>query len=202
MPVREPESRAANLNLNLNSVIQVELSRRPDRRRLGVRLAMTDDFSEEKAYVIEEMKQRLSALRLDRMLSPTLKELAIKIGVIPVFRFSAGVVPWTKTELEQISQMWLAAFKQAWTFSQKLDGSPISLDQNDVRDRRMGASCPRPLGTVHMPPWRDLTDCHPSPGADVPCPWVLHPEPAAMFTAPWRRTQCSLSGGTAAALPG
>jgi hypothetical protein len=72
------------------------------------------------------MKQHLSALRLDSVLSPVPKELAIKIGVVPVFRYSAGVVPWTKTELEQISQMWLAAFKQAWTFSQKLDGSSIS----------------------------------------------------------------------------
>jgi len=87
-------------------------------KQLGVRLAMTDDFSEEKAYVLEEMRQRLSALRLDSVLSPVLKELAIKIGVVPVFRYSAGVVPWTKTELDQISQMWLAAFKQAWTFRQ------------------------------------------------------------------------------------
>ncbi len=43
---------------------------------------MTDDFSEEKESVIEEIKQRLSALRLDRVLSeqlsPILKELAIK----------------------------------------------------------------------------------------------------------------------------
>ncbi len=44
------------------------------------------------------MKQCLSALGLDRVLSPILTELAIKIGVIPVFRYSAGVVPWTKTE--------------------------------------------------------------------------------------------------------
>ncbi|MFM9151106.1 MAG: RNA-directed DNA polymerase, partial [Candidatus Planktophila sp.] len=106
-------------------------------KQLGVRIAMTDDFSEEKAYVMEEMKQRLSALRLDRVLSPILKELAIKIGVVPVFRYSAGVVPWTKTELEQISQLWLAAFKHAWTFSPKLDGSPISLDKDDG-----GRECP------------------------------------------------------------
>jgi hypothetical protein len=59
-------------------------------KQLGVRLAMTDDFSEEKAYVLEEMRQRLSALRLDSVLSPILKELAIKVGVIPVFRYSAG----------------------------------------------------------------------------------------------------------------
>lgn len=106
-------------------------------KQLGVRIAMTNDFSEEKAYVIEEMRKRLSALRLDRVLSPTLKELAIKIGVISVFRYSAGVVPWTKTELEQISKLWLAAFKQAWTFSPKLDTSPISLDREDG-----GRECP------------------------------------------------------------
>ena len=106
-------------------------------KQLGVRIAMTNDFSEEKEYVIAEMLQRLSALRLDRVLSPTLKELAIKIGVIPVFRYSAGVVPWTKTELEQISRLWLTAFKQAWTFSPKLDASPISLDREDG-----GRECP------------------------------------------------------------
>ena len=98
---------------------------------------MNNDFSEEKKYILGEMAQRLSALRMDRVLSPTLKELAIKIGVVPVFRYSAGVVPWTKTELEQISKLWLSAFKHAWTFSAKLDDSPMSLDRNDG-----GRECP------------------------------------------------------------
>ena len=106
-------------------------------KQLGVRIAMNNDFSEEKKYILGEMAQRLSALRMDRVLSPTLKELAIKIGVVPVFRYSAGVVPWTKTELEQISKLWLSAFKHAWTFSAKLDDSPMSLDRNDG-----GRECP------------------------------------------------------------
>ncbi len=58
------------------------------------------------------MAQRLSALRLDQVLSPTLKELAIKIGVVSVFRYRAGVVPWIKTELGQI-------FKSAITCSSR-----------------------------------------------------------------------------------
>ena len=106
-------------------------------KQLGVCIAMTSDFSKEKENVIEEMKKRLSALRLDQVLSPILKELAIKIGVVPVFRYSAGLIPWTKTELEQISQLWLTAFKHAWTFSPKLDGSPMSLDRDDG-----GRECP------------------------------------------------------------
>ena len=60
-------------------------------KQLGVRITMTNDFSEEKEYVIAEMKQRLSALSLDRVLSPILKELAIKIGVVPVFRYTVTV---------------------------------------------------------------------------------------------------------------
>jgi hypothetical protein len=71
------------------------------------------------------------------VISPTLKELTIKIGVIPVFRHSACVVPWTKTESEQIFKLWLAAFKHAWTFSAKLDDSSMRLDRDDG-----GRECP------------------------------------------------------------
>ncbi len=46
---------------------------------------MNTNFSEEKEYILGEMEQRLSALQLDRVLSTTLKELAIEIGEVPVF---------------------------------------------------------------------------------------------------------------------
>ncbi len=66
------------------------------------------------------------------MISPTLKELATKIGVVPVFRYSAGVVPWSETELDQqISKLWMTAFKHAWTLSSNIDGLPMSLDRDD-----------------------------------------------------------------------
>jgi len=63
------------------------------------------------------------------MLTPILKELAIKIGVIPIFRYSAGVVPWSKTELERINTMWLAAYKQAWSLPRNMDSTPIAVDK-------------------------------------------------------------------------
>ena len=89
---------------------------------------LNPDFSQEKARVADEMRLRLSALRTDKLLPPVLKEVAIKIGVVSVFRYSAGLVPWSKTELDQISKSWVAAYKQAWMFSPKLDSSPIWLD--------------------------------------------------------------------------
>ena len=131
---------------------------------------MTNAFSEEKECVLGEMTQRLSALRLDRVLSPTLKELAIKIGVVPEFRYSAGVVPWTKNG---IGADFHAMAGCAWTFSAKLDDSPMSLDRDDggasVHQQQMnGPGLSLISGTVHLPPWQDFTDCHASSGADMP----------------------------------
>jgi hypothetical protein len=70
---------------------------------------------------------------------PILKEVAIKIGVVAVtvFRYSAGLVPWSKTELDQSSKSWVAAYKQAWTLSPKLDSSPMCLDHDEG-----GRACP------------------------------------------------------------
>ena len=87
--------------------------------------------------MLTEMQHRLSALKTDKVLSPTLKEMGIKIGVVPVFRYSAGVVPWSRAELEQISKLWMTAYKQAWSFSSNMDGSPIVLNRDDG-----GRECP------------------------------------------------------------
>jgi hypothetical protein len=81
-------------------------------KHLGMRMSLTGDFSQEKARVTDEMRLRLSALRTDKdkMLPPILKEVAIKIGVVSVFWYSAGLVPWSKTELDHISKSWVAAY--------------------------------------------------------------------------------------------
>ncbi len=43
-------------------------------------------------HIMDEMLLLLSALRTDKMLPPTLKDVVIKIGVVSVFRYSAGLV--------------------------------------------------------------------------------------------------------------
>jgi len=50
-----------------------------------MRMTLTGDFSQEKARVTDEMQLRLTALRTDKLLTPVLKEVAIKIGVVAVF---------------------------------------------------------------------------------------------------------------------
>jgi hypothetical protein len=40
-----------------------------------------------------EMQRRLASLRGDEVLSPSLKELTNKVGVVSIFQYSAGLVP-------------------------------------------------------------------------------------------------------------
>ena len=76
-------------------------------------MTMTGNFEVEKEYVRGEMQRRLESLNADEVLSPSLKELAIKVGIISVFRYSAGLVPWTRSELNNISKTWSTGYKQA-----------------------------------------------------------------------------------------
>ena len=54
-----------------------------------------------------------------------------------MFRYSAGLVDWTKTELEQISKLWIGAFKHAWTLPRSTDSTPLVLDLKEG-----GRECP------------------------------------------------------------
>jgi hypothetical protein len=77
------------------------------------------------------MKKRLTALAEDRVLSRIEKEIVIKTAVCSVFRCGAGFVDWTRTELEDISKLWIRAYKQAWTLSGSIDSSPMILSVDD-----------------------------------------------------------------------
>ena len=98
---------------------------------------MTGNFEVEKEYVLGEMQCRLESpksLNADEVLSPSLKELAIKVGIISVFRYSAGLVPWSRSELNNISTMWSTGHKQAWhkKAARSADATPMILN-DDLR---------------------------------------------------------------------
>ena len=84
-------------------------------KHLGVRGTMLGDFTAEKQHVLGDMAKKLKALQEDRLLTRKEKEQVIITAVCSVFNYSAGVVDWTKAELDHISKMWATAFKQAWT---------------------------------------------------------------------------------------
>jgi hypothetical protein len=76
----------------------------PDKpyKYLGVRATISGDLSAEKEYILDEMKQRLAALSEDRVLSRKDKEQIIVTAVCSVLRYSAGLVNWSRTELDSI----------------------------------------------------------------------------------------------------
>jgi len=98
---------------------------------------VTGDFSNEKQHVMDKMRQRLCELRKDDILWPSMRESMIKIGVTSVFRYSAGVVPWTKQELEAVSRLWIQAYKQGWKLPPGTDATAFILNEDDG-----GRGCP------------------------------------------------------------
>ena len=110
-------------------------------KHLGVRGTMLGDFTAEKQHVLGDMAKKLKALQEDRLLTRKEKEQVIITAVCSVFNYSAGVVDWTKVELDHISKMWATAYKQAWTLPRSADGSPFLLDQSHA-----GRGCPSATG--------------------------------------------------------
>ena len=108
---------------------------------LGVRMTVMGDFSAEKEHVLSDMRKKLAALAEDRVLTRKEKEVVIKIAVCSVFYYSAGLVDWTRSELEDISMMWARAFKRSWDLPQSADGSPFLIGQSDG-----GRACPSAIG--------------------------------------------------------
>ncbi len=58
-----------------------------------------------------------------------IKELAVTSGIVSIFRASAGVLPWTGAELDDITKLWIQAFIQAWVYLTSMDNSVIIVDQ-------------------------------------------------------------------------
>jgi hypothetical protein len=106
-------------------------------KHLGVRGTMLGDFTAEKEHVLSDMVKKLEALKEDRLLTRKEKEQVIGIAVCSVFNYSAGIVDWSKTELDRISMMWARAFKSAWTLPRSADNSPFILDESHA-----GRGCP------------------------------------------------------------
>jgi hypothetical protein len=126
-------------SITVNGVPFSVLSPSEAHKHLGVRMTLTGAFAAEKARVRSEMQRRLDELQKDEVLPPPLKELTITIGVTSIFRYSAGVVLWTKSEMEVITKMWIRAYKYVWfkAAGRSMDSSPIVLCHDDG-----GRNCP------------------------------------------------------------
>jgi hypothetical protein len=101
-----------------------------NRKEDCVCISLKGDFTAETQHVLKTVQERAQALRADQWLTPTLKELAVKTGILSPFRYGAGVVPWSKTELKHITTVWL-------TLPRSIDSTPIAVDKEHG-----GRECP------------------------------------------------------------
>jgi len=102
---------------------------------LGIRMTLTEDWSFEKNYIWKQMSTRLSCLR-KAVVTPQQAELALESGVTSVFRYSAALVPWSTTELTQITRLWTAGMKAAWKFPRSCASALMTLPK--TRGGRQG----------------------------------------------------------------
>ena len=93
-----------------------------------------------KSHVQAEMGRRIDSLLSDVIFTAPMKEYALQIGFVSVFRYSARLAPWTLTERLELNAMWSQAYTRFWCRRKSalgLDASPI-LSANDDG----GRECP------------------------------------------------------------
>jgi len=90
---------------------------------LGFHVSLLMKWDKHKASVIEKMDATIEALKDTLYLSTQVEEM-IRVCVVPLFRYSAALVPWTATELAHISTKLGMAIKQAWKVT-KHCGRPV-----------------------------------------------------------------------------
>ena len=61
----------------------------------------------EKAQVLKATRERIALLAKADFLTPSQQEAAVQLAVISVFRYTAGLVPWSLSELEELTAEWV-----------------------------------------------------------------------------------------------
>ena len=76
-------------------------------------ISASGSWAREKARVRRNIADAIRALRHSPY-TPTQLEQVVWACILPIFRYGAGLVDWTDTELDQITGMWATARRLAW----------------------------------------------------------------------------------------
>ena len=93
---------------------------------LGVYMSMDLNWSTEKKYVRTKMLKAVEQLK-NTCYTRAQKMMLFNMCVVPVFRYSAPLVPWTWAELRDIDKLWSRAAKYALRLPLSFDLAPILL---------------------------------------------------------------------------
>ena len=128
-------------------------------RYLGMLLTVTLNYDFEKERVLQATKERVMALSNAKFLSPSQRELVVQLSIVSLFRYTAGLVPWTFSELENLTRLWVRGYRGAW-------GLPNSTDDLLFRVSRRygGRGCLSALGVWMMETTSLIGQCMRKPG--------------------------------------
>ena len=116
---------------------------------LGIRGSITGSYESEKAHVRDRTKEQVEALRNSEVtLDPAVVDEIVRVAIIPIFRYSCPLVPWTATELGEIARLWDSAYRVAWKVGRSFPAAPFRF--------------PEEQGGMQIPdPWAVLArECH------------------------------------------
>ena len=80
-------------------------------RYLGMLLTLTHDYKSEKDRVRQATQERVEVLDRANFLSPSQREAVAHLAIVSVFRYTAGLVPWRVSELEELTAMWVRGYR-------------------------------------------------------------------------------------------
>ena len=83
-------------------------------RYSGMLVTLTHDYRSEKDRVRQATQERVEVLDRANFLSPSQREAVVQLAIVSVFRYTAGLVPWRMSELEELTAMWVRGHRGAW----------------------------------------------------------------------------------------
>ena len=82
---------------------------------LGMLIDLSLNYRREKDRVLQTTRERVAMLSKAYFLSPSQREMVVQLAIVSVFRYTAGLVPRSLSELEDLTAEWVRGYRGAWS---------------------------------------------------------------------------------------
>jgi hypothetical protein len=155
----ETNSRVSTADITYKNVPLPALASDKPLEYLGMLIDLSLDYKREKDRVQQATRERVTMLSKAHFLSPSQREMVVQLAIVSVFRYTAGLVPWSLSELEDLTAEWVRGYRGAW-------GLPKSTDDSFFRVSRGfgGRGCPSALSVWISETVSVISQCMRKPG--------------------------------------
>jgi hypothetical protein len=91
---------------------------------LGIHIRMDLQWTQEKRYVLDKVRNAADKLRHTCYTRSQIMMLA-NMCVVPLFRYSTAIVPWTEAEINEFDKIWARTMKWSLKLPQSFDMAPL-----------------------------------------------------------------------------